>query len=80
VILLIMRQSAYLTIAGIGGGLVLGFAIAESAKSLLFGVHPTNLRVYISTAFLLFLISLFSAYVPARRASRLSPMNALRYE
>lgn len=80
VILLIMRQSAALAIAGIGLGLVLGYVIAQFAKGLLFGVHPTNPIVYGSTALLLLLVSLFGAYVPARRASRLSPMNALRYE
>jgi ABC-type antimicrobial peptide transport system permease subunit len=69
-----------LTGIGIVLGIVLGFVFAQLAKGLLFGVQPVNVPVYCGTAILLFGISLMGAYMPAKRASRVDPMQALRYE
>lgn len=80
VLLLVLRQSAKLTALGIMLGLILGFILAELSKGLLFGVRPLNFLVYASTAVMMFVMALLGAYTPARRASRLDPMNALHYE
>jgi predicted permease len=80
VLRLILRQAAFLTGTGIALGVILGYVFAQLAKGFLFGVQPINFLVYASMAFLLFAISLLGAYVPAKRASLVDPMQALRYE
>jgi predicted permease len=80
VLRLILGQAALLTSIGIILGLILGFIFAELAKGLLFGVRPINFLVYSSTAILLFGISLLGAYIPAKRASLIDPMQALRHQ
>jgi len=80
VLRLILRQAAVLTGIGISLGIIVGFVFAQLAKGLLFGVQPINVPVYGGTAVVLFGISLVGAYMPAKRASRVDPVQALRYE
>jgi predicted permease len=77
---LIMRQGLVLAVAGVGVGLALAFLCTRFLASLLFGVQPFDPLTFACVAFLLTLIALAACYLPARRAMRVDPMVALRYE
>jgi len=71
-------------LALVGAGLAIGFlaavALARFIASLLYGISPTDLATYAVSAALLAAVGVAAAYLPARRASRVDPMVALRYE
>jgi putative ABC transport system permease protein len=73
-------EGARLAVFGVSIGIAASFAITRLLSSLLFGVSATDPITFLGVAALLSLISLFASYVPARRALRLDPNNALRYE
>jgi putative ABC transport system permease protein len=77
---LVLRQAGLLTGVGIVLGTIFGFILAELSKGLFFGVKPLNLTIYLGTSLLLLCVSFLGAYGPAKRASRVDPMQALRYE
>ena len=62
--------------AGLGGAV----ALTGALKALLFEVKPTDVPTYLLVSVLLFGAALLAAYVPARRAARIDPLNALRCE
>jgi putative ABC transport system permease protein len=64
------------TLAGVGGAL----ALSGLLKNLLFGVSPRDAATFVTVPVMLIAVALAAAYVPARRASRLDPMDALRSE
>jgi len=65
---------------GVGAGLVLAIAAAKGANSLLYGLQANDALTLISAAGFLAAVALVASYIPAYRASRVDPMNALRYE
>ncbi len=80
VIGIIVRQTLTLLGVGVGAGLVLALAAARGAGSLLFGLEPNDPLTLLGAAGFLAIIALAASYIPAYRASRVDPMNALRYE
>jgi macrolide transport system ATP-binding/permease protein len=71
-----------LALVGIGTviGLAMGFAVERLMNSMLFNAGGVDVVAYVIVVPLLFLVTLLAAYVPARRASRIAPTQALRYE
>jgi putative ABC transport system permease protein len=61
-------------------GLALSLLLMPALASLLFGVRPTDALTYAAVALFLSSVALLACYVPARRAMRVDPMTALRYE
>jgi len=80
VLSLILKQGLGLTLIGIGVGLVAAFGLTRWMESLLFGVRPTDALTFSLIAVILLLASLTACWIPARRASKVDPMVALRYE
>jgi predicted permease len=80
VILMVLGEGAALAALGIGIGLVLALTLSRFLSSLLAGVPATDPKVYASVAVVLFGVALLASYVPARRAAKVDPLIALRYE
>jgi predicted permease len=80
VIGIIVRQTLTLLGVGVGAGLVLAMAAARGANSLLYGLEASDSLTLFSAAAFLAAVALAASYIPAYRASRVDPMNALRYE
>ena len=80
VLLLILGQGFWLTIIGIALGLVAAFALTRLLSGLLFGVAAADLMTFTTISALLIVVSLLACYLPARRAMRIDPLSALRYE
>jgi putative ABC transport system permease protein len=80
VLRLVLGESMVLAAIGIAVGLGGAFAAARLIQSLLFGVTSTDAVTFIATSVLLAATALVASYVPARRAMRVDPMIALRYE
>jgi ABC-type antimicrobial peptide transport system permease subunit len=77
---IIVRQTLTMLGVGIGGGLVLSMAAANGANSLLYGLQANDPVTLLGAAGFLAVVALAASFVPAYRASRVDPMNALRYE
>jgi putative ABC transport system permease protein len=80
VLRLIVRQGMTLAVVGLGIGLLLAFAAARLLTSFLYGVSPGDPATFMGVALLLASVAFIACYVPARRATRVDPMIALRYE
>ncbi|MDE3171280.1 MAG: ABC transporter permease [Acidobacteriota bacterium] len=78
--LMVVKQGMLLAGVGVVIGVAGGLAITRVMRSLLFGVKPWDPLMFAVTAILLAIIALPACYVPARRASRVDPLIALRYE
>jgi ABC-type antimicrobial peptide transport system permease subunit len=80
VIVMVLRDAVRLVAFGVLAGAPMAWAASRSVQSMLFGLKPTDPGTIAGATLLLTLAALLAAYVPARRASHLDPINALRHE
>jgi putative ABC transport system permease protein len=80
VIRLVIRQSLKMTLLGVTVGMGVAVALSTVMKSLLFSVSATDPVTYIVIALLLVMVALLACWIPARRATKVDPMVALRCE
>jgi putative ABC transport system permease protein len=77
---LVVHQGMRLAAIGLAGGLVAAFALTRFMTGLLYGVRPADPATLAAVALLLGAIALLACYIPARRATAIDPMAALRCE
>jgi len=77
---LALKQGVLLTGIGVVVGLVAALILTRLMASLLFGVTSTDAITYLGVSALLAAVAIFATYVPARRATQVDPIKALRYE
>jgi putative ABC transport system permease protein len=80
VLRMIVGQGMILTLAGICIGLIAAFGLTRLMSSLLFGVTATDPITFIAVALVLGIVAFMASFIPALRATRVDPMEALRYE
>jgi putative ABC transport system permease protein len=77
---LILGQGLRLALVGGALGIVAAFALTRYMSHLLFGISPRDPQTFVVIPFVLFAVALLACYIPARRAMRVDPIVALRYE
>ena len=80
VLLMVVRQGMSLVLVGIALGLLGAYALTRTVRSLLFEVAPTDALTFLIVPLLLAVVAFIACYVPARRATKVDPLEALRYE
>ncbi|HEV2352328.1 MAG TPA: ABC transporter permease [Terriglobia bacterium] len=80
VLTLMARQAVGVTLAGVAFGLAGAWGLTRFLSSFLYGVRPTDTATFVLVTVALIAVSLLACYIPARRATKVDPMEALRYE
>jgi len=76
----VVRQGVILAVAGLAAGLAGSFALSKLIATLLFNVKPTDVATFIVSGMVLLVATFLASYIPARRATKVDPIVALRYE
>jgi predicted permease len=80
ILVMVMCESGKLLAVGLAAGAALTLALARTARSLLFGLQPTDTLTLLTALFILAVVALAASYLPARRAAALDPLDTLRVE
>jgi putative ABC transport system permease protein len=80
VIRLVVRQALLLVGSGVAAGLAFGLLLSQTMTKMLFAIAPTDPATYVTVSAVLAVVALLASYVPARRATRVDPIVALRSE
>jgi predicted permease len=80
VLRLVLGQGVVLALVGVGIGIAAGLGLAHFLSSLLYGVKPSDPLTFVTVSLVLIAVSLLACYIPARRATKVDPMEALRRE
>jgi putative ABC transport system permease protein len=80
VVMLVLRQTAVLTVIGIAAGLVGAAALSRYLDGLLFGLTPLDVTTFAGVGLMFAVVAMLASYVPARRATHVDPLVALRSE
>lgn len=80
VLAMVLRDSMFMVAAGIGVGVPAALALMQLVRYLLYGIAPNDPASFVVAAVLMLLVAAVAAWVPARRAARVDPMQALRHE
>jgi len=77
---MVLRETLLLVVAGLALGIPVALLLARLIAAQLFGMRPTDPLTLIAAAIVLTAVAVLAGYIPARRASRVDPLTALRYE
>jgi ABC-type antimicrobial peptide transport system permease subunit len=80
VLKLVVKGGIALALTGVAIGLVMAFALTRLMQSVLFGITPSDALTYVMGALGLIVVAALACYIPARRATKVDPLVALRYE
>lgn len=80
VLALVLRQGMLLAAIGVGLGILVALPVARTASTLLYGVSATDPLTYVAITATLLVVAFLACYIPARRATRIDPLVALRFE
>jgi ABC-type antimicrobial peptide transport system permease subunit len=77
---MVLRQGLTLALGGMALGVLAALGLTRLLRSLLFQVQTTDVTTFAFVLSALFVVALFACYIPARRATKVDPLVALRYE
>ena len=80
VVQLMLREGGLLVVTGLAGGVAGAFAVTRVIRRYLYGVQPTDVATFLVVSLMLAGVAMLASYLPARRAAKVDPMVALRYE
>jgi len=80
VVRMVLKQGVVLAVTGVVIGIAISFAMSRVIVTLLFEVQPTDLVTFSIATVVLLAAAILASYIPARRATKVDPLVALRYE